>query len=93
MFLEMNLQSLKRRENFSLHPTLSDVDAYENIKIFLYLYVTWSRDSAVGIATRYGLDGRGFGVRVTVGSRIFFSPRRPDRPWGPASLLTNRYGE
>jgi hypothetical protein len=31
-----------------------------------------SRDSAVGIATGYGLDGRGVGVRVPVGAR--FSP-------------------
>jgi hypothetical protein len=28
-------------------------------------------DSAVGIATSYGLDDRGFGVRVSVGSIIF----------------------
>jgi hypothetical protein len=31
-----------------------------------------SRDIAVGIATGYGLDDRGVGVRVPVGSRIFF---------------------
>jgi hypothetical protein len=30
-----------------------------------------SRDSVVGIATGYGLDNRGVGVRVPVGSRIF----------------------
>jgi hypothetical protein len=30
------------------------------------------RNSAVGIATGYGLDGRGVGVRVPVGSIIFF---------------------
>jgi hypothetical protein len=37
------------------------------------------RDSAVGIATAYGLDDRGFGVRVLVGPRIFTSRyrRRP----------------
>jgi hypothetical protein len=45
-----------------------------------------SRDSAVGIATGYGLDDRGVGVRVPVGSRIF-SSRRPDRLWGPTNLL------
>jgi hypothetical protein len=50
-----------------------------------------SRDGAVGIATSYGLDDRGFGVRVTVGSRIFSSPKRPDRLWGPLSLLSNGY--
>jgi hypothetical protein len=48
-----------------------------------------SRDSAVGIATGYGLEDQGFGVRVPVGARIFTSPRRPDRLWGPPSLLSN----
>jgi hypothetical protein len=47
------------------------------------------RDSAVGMATGYRLDGRGFGFRALVGSRIFSSPRRPDRLWGPPSLLSN----
>jgi hypothetical protein len=48
-----------------------------------------SRDSSVGIATGYGMDDRGVGVRVPVWSRIFSSPRRPDRP----SFLSNGYGE
>jgi hypothetical protein len=34
-----------------------------------------SRDSVVGIATGYGLDDRGVGVRVPVGSRVFSSLR------------------
>jgi hypothetical protein len=42
-----------------------------------------SRDSIVGTATGYGLDDRGVGVRVPLGSRIFSYPRRPDRLWGP----------
>jgi hypothetical protein len=46
-----------------------------------------SYDSVVGIATGYGLDDRGIGVRVPVGARIFSSPCRPDRLWGPPSLL------
>jgi hypothetical protein len=50
-----------------------------------------SRDSAVGIATGYGLDDRGVGVRIAVESRIFSSPRRPDRLWGPPNLLSNGY--
>jgi hypothetical protein len=54
------------------------------------LYV--NRDSVVGIATTYGLDDRGVEVRVPVGSRIFSSPLRPDRSWGPPSLLSNGYG-
>jgi hypothetical protein len=45
-----------------------------------------SQDSAVGRTTGYGLDDRGVGVRVPVGSRIFSSPRRPDQLWGPPSL-------
>jgi hypothetical protein len=42
-----------------------------------------------GIATGYGLDDRGVGVRVPVGSRYLFSPRRADGLWGPPSLLYN----
>jgi hypothetical protein len=37
------------------------------------------------------LDGRGIGVRVPVGSRIFSFPYRPYRLWGPSSLLSNWY--
>jgi hypothetical protein len=48
-----------------------------------------SRDSTVGIATGYGLDGRGIGIRVPVGSRISSSPRRPDRFWGPPNPLSS----
>jgi hypothetical protein len=50
-----------------------------------------SRDSVVGIETGYRLDDREVGVRVPVGSRIFYSPRRPDRLWSPPSLLSNGY--
>jgi hypothetical protein len=38
------------------------------------------------IFINYGLDDRGVGVRVPIGSRIFFSPNRPDRLWGPPNL-------
>jgi hypothetical protein len=48
-------------------------------------------DSAVGIATSYRLDDRGVGVQVPVLSRILSSPLRPDRLWGPPSLLSNGY--
>ena len=44
-------------------------------------------DSAVGIATRYGLDGPGIESRC--GGEIFLT--RPDRPWVPSSLLHNGY--
>jgi hypothetical protein len=52
-------------------------------KIHIYQFRNRSRDSAVGIATSYLLDDRAVAVRVTVGARIFSSPRRPDRLWGP----------
>jgi hypothetical protein len=39
------------------------------------------RDSSVGVATRYGLDGPGIESRT-----------RPDGLWGPPSLLYNGYG-
>jgi hypothetical protein len=50
-----------------------------------------SRDSSVGIATGYGLDDRRIGVRVQLESRIFTSPCRSDRLWGPHNLLSNGY--
>jgi hypothetical protein len=59
-------------------------------KVLLWMYHK-SRHSAVGIATGCGLDDRGVGVRVLVGSRIFSSPRRPDRLWSPPNLLSNGY--
>jgi hypothetical protein len=46
-----------------------------------------SRNNVVGIVTGCGLDDRGVRVRVPVVSRIFSSPRRPDRLWGPTNLL------
>jgi hypothetical protein len=47
-----------------------------------------SPHSSVGIATGYGLDDQGEReFRVPVGSKIFTSPYRPDRLWGPPNLL------
>jgi hypothetical protein len=42
-------------------------------------YKPVGRDSSVGIATHYGLDGPGIESRCS------------DRPWGPRSLLYNGY--
>jgi hypothetical protein len=50
-----------------------------------------SPDRFVGIATGYGLEDQGVGVRVSVGPRIFFSPHHPDRFWDPPNLLSNGY--
>jgi hypothetical protein len=49
-----------------------------------------SRDSLVGIATRYGLEGRG--SIPGRGEICFFTPQHPDRLWGPPSLLSNGPG-
>jgi hypothetical protein len=41
------------------------------------------RDSSVGIVTAYGLDDRGGGSSNPGRKKIFTSPYRPDRLWGP----------
>jgi hypothetical protein len=43
------------------------------------------------ITTSYGLDDQGVRVRISVRSRIFSFPRRPDRFWVPPSLLSSGY--
>jgi hypothetical protein len=67
----------------------------QNFGIRCDLYNVWRlikrRDGTVGVATGYGLDDRGVGVRVAVKSRIFSSPCCPDQLWGPPSLLSNGY--
>jgi hypothetical protein len=70
-----------------------------HVCVFVFVFVracvcvcVWrSRDSAVGITTGYGLDDRGVGVWVPVGSRIFSSANRPGRHWGPLNLISNGY--
>jgi hypothetical protein len=60
--------------------------------VFLvYLMNIGIRDSEIGIAAGYGLEGRVAGVRVPAGARIFYSPRPPDRFYGPSSLLPYGY--
>ena len=51
-----------------------------------YILRNVGRDSSVGIANRYGLDGPGIESRWW---RIFCN--RPDRSWGSPSLLYNGY--
>jgi hypothetical protein len=48
--------------------------------------VRMSRDRAVGIATGYGLDDRGVGVGVSVGSRPAPGPTQPPILWVPEAL-------
>jgi hypothetical protein len=80
-----NGQVVVNLQRSSTFRSLSPSKCQKNIHVW---YGRGSRDSAVGIATGYGLDDRGVGIRVPVGSRIFSSPRCPDRLWGPPSLLS-----
>jgi hypothetical protein len=55
-------------------------------KKYSCLFNMRGRDSSVGIATGYGLDSPGSNP-----GRGEIFPTRPDRPWGPPSLLYNGY--
>jgi hypothetical protein len=61
------------------------------IIIIMIIIIIQNRDSAIGTETGYALDGPGVGVRVPVRAKVFSSPRRPDRLWGPPSLVSNGY--
>jgi len=58
-----------------------------NYTFSILSYLKVGRDSSIGIATRYGLDGPGTESRW--GGEICRT--RPDRPWDPPSLLHNGY--
>jgi hypothetical protein len=73
-------------------PTAVNLGCLDWYIVYIYIYI-WSRDSAVGIATSYGVDGWGVGVRDSVGARFFSTPRRLNRLWGPHSFVSNGYRE
>jgi hypothetical protein len=79
---------------FRVVPTHYKIIAPQNVFIHDVFCPKYLKNviSVIGIATGYGLDDRGVGVRVPVGSRILSSPRRPDRLWGPPNLLSNGQG-
>jgi hypothetical protein len=62
---------------------------------FCYIYQTFGEAILAllesKIATGYGTDNRGVGVRIPVRSRIFSSRRHPDRLWGLPGLLSDEY--
>ena len=61
---------------------------YYIISYIIYIYILFmGRDSSLGIATRYRLDGQGIESRW--GGEIFRT--HPDRPWGPPNLLHKGY--
>jgi hypothetical protein len=63
------------------HLGISELHINNNV-----LYDKMGRDSSVGIASRYGLDGPGIETRW---GEIFRTC--PDRPLGPPRLLYNGY--
>jgi hypothetical protein len=76
----------------SFHPAWSSLckgPTKKRIRIFVTLLFSrcsksdMGRDSSVGIATGYRLDGRG--------KILFSSSQLPYRLWGPSRLLCNRY--
>jgi hypothetical protein len=74
-----------RRHITLLTPRIRFLVCYKiwNCSLYEYIFV-----SAVDIATVYGLDDWGDGVRVPVGSSIFSFLCRPDLLWGQPSLLS-----
>jgi Uma2 family endonuclease len=63
---------------------MTSSESVDKIRFLVQAMRLWNHsenrpDSAVGVATGYGLDDRGVGVRV------------PDRLWGPPNLLSNGY--
>jgi hypothetical protein len=82
----------EERENDVVFCSKIDYRPYRIISTFYNMRYK-IRESAVSTATGYGLDSRVVGVRVPVGSKIASILRRPDRFWGPPSLLSNGYRE
>jgi hypothetical protein len=83
-------------KNYANYTSVLEAQNYirtETCNIIVSISFHVSRDSAVSIATGYGLVDWEVGVRVPVGSRIITSPCRPDRLWGPTNLLYNGYRE
>jgi hypothetical protein len=64
------------------HEGKSKTHMTQNIHVMDKTYVVLS-DSALGVATGYGLGGEKSQLRVPVGARFFSSQRRPDRIRGP----------
>jgi hypothetical protein len=53
--------------------------------------LTIGRGSILCIESKKGLEDRGVGVRIPVGTRTVTSPYRPERFWGPPSLISIGY--
>jgi hypothetical protein len=84
-------------------PERSPEILFQQENIILYSRLLWrmlsseiyprAKDSYVGagIATGYGMNDQGVGVRVPVESSVLCFIRCPDRLWGAPNLLSNGY--
>jgi hypothetical protein len=64
------------------------VSSFSFISFLYSLFLSSLRSVFPFLLSRYS-DQLRVGVRVPVGLRIFSSPCRPDRLWGPPNLLSN----
>jgi hypothetical protein len=67
---------------FAAYTAVSFITSFHILFVLFY----GDRDSSVGIATSYGLDGPGIESRW---GKIYRTC--PDGPWGPPNLLYNGY--
>jgi hypothetical protein len=74
-----------------IHIHTYEIPSQNKAWLILTIFVRLRVGRGAETATGYGLDDRGSGVRVQVGTRIFSSPRCPARLWGPLSVLSNGY--
>jgi hypothetical protein len=83
VYSELLTTSLNKLQMYTLSPSWKSENYSSGKSMFSHTsYVLMqNRGSIVGIATGYGLDDQGVGVRAPVGARILSSPCRPDRPW------------
>jgi hypothetical protein len=84
----MGIHTKLSSDNLKQSDPLEDVNIDGITKLVFEKGLRWEvgRDGAVGTASRYGLDGPGSNPG---GGDIFRT--RPNRTWGPPSLLHNMY--
>jgi hypothetical protein len=80
------------KRNFSSLNNLRTIKTTTNFETSEWS-VYWRRihGSSIGIESRLRIGRLGFSSRRAQGWKFFSSPLRPDRLWGPPTLLPNRY--
>jgi hypothetical protein len=81
-FLQVKMEGLYHEQMFLLISTQHDSTQTVHLQVILDKYTNGDGVYIIFIlhfTFGYGLDVRGVGIRVLVGSRIFSSPHRPYR--------------